>query len=304
MKDRAHRLLAVATVLVVGVPAPAPALEPDALASVVSVLPEWPRQGAPATAVDGRLVEPEGSATAVLPGGYLATNAHVLGRAERIRVRLADGRLLDADIVGQDGATDIALLRVPVEVPVPPAGPEPALSQPVCAVGNAFGLDLSVTCGVVSALHRSGTGFNAIEDFIQTDAAVNPGASGGALFDAEGRLVGLLSAIFTKGADANIGVNFAASLPLVMRVARDLKEHGRVVSARSSLRVEDARPQSGAALAAPRIAAVTPLGAAAKAGLLEGDVAAAFYLHRSGDSVEATVIRGGARRTVVVVLDP
>src|SRR3546814_14630808 len=73
----------------------------------------------------------------------------------------------------------------------------PALGVPVCAVGNQFGLDLSVTCGVVSALHRAGTGFYTVEDFVQTDAVVNPGASGGALVDAEGRLVGLLSAIFT-----------------------------------------------------------------------------------------------------------
>ena len=77
----------------------------------------------------------------------------------------------------------------------------------LCAVRNAFGLGLSVTCGVVSALHRTDTGFNDVEDFLQTDAAVNPGMSGGALVDEDGRLVGLLSAIFASGADTNAGVN-------------------------------------------------------------------------------------------------
>lgn len=315
-----RRLLATAVILALcGVVAEARALSPEALRSVVSVLPEWPREDLPTTGRDARPLEPEGSAVAVLPGGYLATSAHVLGRASRIRVRLDDGRLFNADIVGADDATDIALLRIPVDLPVPPAGPEPALTAPVCAAGNAFGLDLSVTCGVVSALHRSGTGFNAIEDFIQTDAAVNPGASGGALFDAEDRLIGLVSAIFTKGSDANIGVNFAASLALVMRVVVDLKEHGRVLRARSGVRVEDARPEEGAPVAAPRVTEIAPKGAAEGAGLKQGDivvaiagrriarasdVAAAFYLRRPGERVEVTVVRAGARHTAELVLGP
>src|SRR5690606_40595555 len=132
-----------------------------------------------------------------------------------ISVRLPDGHHVPAEVVGRDAATDLALLRVEAELPPLPLAPDPALGAPVCAVGNQFGLDLSVTCGVVSALHRAGTGFNPVEDFVQTDAVVNPGASGGALVDGEGRLVGLLSAIFTMESDANIGVNFAASAALV-----------------------------------------------------------------------------------------
>ncbi len=189
----------------------------------------------------------------------------------------------------------------------------------MCAVGNAFGLGLSVTCGVVSAVHRTGTGFNPVEDFIQTDAAINPGGSGGALVDAEGRLVGLVSAIFTKRSDANIGVNFAASLRLVMRVVADLKEHGRVRRGKSGLRVEDLTDAERATLAGARIVGVTPGGAAAQAGLAGGDiitalagrpvakasdVSGAIYLHRPGEPFRVTVLRDGAARTFTLVPKP
>ena len=219
----------------------------------------------------------------------------------------------------RDGLTDIALIRVGLDLPVPEMGPEPALAAPVCAVGNAFGLDLSVTCGVVSAVHRTGTGFNPVEDFIQTDAAINPGGSGGALVDARGRLVGLVSAIFTKGSDANIGVNFAASLRLVMRVATDLKEHGRVRRGKSGLRVEDLTDAARATMAGARITRVTPGGAAELAGLAAGDVVTAIggrriakasdvtgamYLHRPGESAGVTVLRNGAARLFTVVPRP
>ena len=307
----AWRAAAVLALLVLAQPA-ARAFSPDVLASVVSVLPEWPDTAS-------RPEEPEGSAVAVLAGGYLATNVHVLGAARRLRVRLHDGRLMDAEIVGRDGLTDIALIRVGLDLPVPEMGPEPALAAPVCAVGNAFGLDLSVTCGVVSAVHRTGTGFNPVEDFIQTDAAINPGGSGGALVDARGRLVGLVSAIFTKGSDANIGVNFAASLRLVMRVATDLKEHGRVRRGKSGLRVEDLTDAARATMAGARITRVTPGGAAELAGLAAGDVVTAIggrqiakasdvtgamYLHRPGESAGVTVLRDGAARLFTVVPRP
>src|SRR3546814_10018353 len=96
--------------------------------------------------------------SAIAPGGYLATALHVVDRALSITVRLADGRHLRAEVVGKDGASDLALLKIAADLPPLPLAPEPALGAPVCAVGNQFGLDLSVTCGVVSALHRAGTG--------------------------------------------------------------------------------------------------------------------------------------------------
>jgi len=302
----------------VALAAPTSAFPPEILDSVVAVLPEWPghaRGRAPA----GRYGEaPEGSAVAVRAGGYLATNLHVVARARRISVRLGDGRLVAAEIVASDAATDIAVLKVALDIPVLPRGPEPALADRVCVVGNPFGLGLSVTCGVVSALHRTGTGFNRIEDFIQTDAAVNPGASGGALVDSQGRLVGMVSAIFTKGTDANIGVNFAASTALLMRVVDDLIRHGRVIRARAGLRVRDLTDAERRNHTGVRVTSITPGGAAMRAGLRPGDLitaigarrivkatdlTGAIQLHRPGDRIEVRVRRGDDRRVVSVELD-
>jgi S1-C subfamily serine protease len=250
-------------------------------------------------------------------GGYLVTALHVVARATAIKVRLPDGRQLPAELVGRDPPTDLAVLKVAAELPPLPEAPEPALGAPVCAVGNQFGLDLSVTCGVVSALHRSGTGFNPIEDFVQTDASVNPGASGGPLVDGQGRLVGVLSAIFTKDADANIGVNFAASVALVRRVTDDLIDHGRVIRARSGLRVADLKPAERARLVGARVLSVVPGGAAQAAGVAAGDVivavgarrvrkasdvVSALQLYRPGERVTISLVAEGAERDIEIVL--
>ncbi|MFQ5958929.1 MAG: S1C family serine protease [Alphaproteobacteria bacterium] len=306
---------AVVALLVAGVAAPdarAQLFDAAILESVVSVLPEWP-------AAEALPERPEGTAVAVLPGGYLATNGHVLGRATRIRIRLADGRVLPAERVGVDRLTDIALIRAPLDLPVPATAPPPPLGARVCAVGNPFGLGLSVTCGVVSGLHRTGTGFNGIEDFIQTDAVVNPGGSGGALVDADGRLVGLVSAIFTKESDADIGVNFAASMRLVMRVAEDLEAHGRVVRGSLGLKAADLSLDERAEIVGARVTRIDPGGAAAAAGLRVGDVivavadrairkasdvTSAVHMHRIGEPFEVAFLRDGERRTATVTLAP
>ncbi len=299
--------------------APAAAFEPRVLDSVVSVLPLWPGHrygGTPGTPPGSA---PEGSAVAVLPGGYLATALHVVERAEEITVRLRDGRRLPARLVAADAASDLALLRVDADLPVLPVAPEPPLGAPVCAVGNPFGLGLSVSCGVVSAVRRSGVGFNPVEDFVQTDAAVNPGASGGALVDEAGRLVGMLSAIFTKDSDADIGVNFATSGALLMRVAEDLAAHGRVIRARPGFRVADLDEGEGLHHAGVRVSAVSPGGAAEAAGLRIGDLVtsiagrpiakasdatAAIALQRPGGRLAITLLRGGAPRRLELALPP
>ncbi len=234
-------------------------------------------------------------------------------------MRLADGYVLPAEIVGRDPLTDLALLKVAQDLAVPPLGPEPALAAPVCVVGNQFGLGLSVTCGVVSALHRTGVGFNPIEDFIQTDAAANPGSSGGALFDGDGRLVGVVSAIFTKDADANIGVNFAASIPLVMRVVEDLIAHGRVVRGRPGLRVADLPEADRQRMVGAVIVRIAPGGSADAAGLKPGDVitrigdrpirrasdvTSAVHMYRVGERFDVAVLREGRRRTLAMQLMP
>jgi len=291
-------------------PANAEPFSPDILASVVSLLPQWPGDGR-------RPKEPEGTAVAVLPGGYLVTNDHVIGRAKTIHIRLNDGRVLAADIIGRDAATDIALIKAAIDLPVLPTGPEPVLGARVCAVGNQFGLGLSVTCGVASAVGRTGAGFNPVEDFIQTDAVINPGGSGGALVDGKNRLIGLVSAIFTKDSDANIGVNFAASIKLVMRVARDLKNHGRVAHASSGLNVRDLTLSERRTSAGALVHGIAPDGPAAKAGLKAediitniggravrkaSDVATAVFYVGVGNDASVEYRRDGAREMTTISL--
>ena len=284
----------------------------EILDTVVSLLPEWP-------GAESRPKEPEGTAVAVLAGGYMATNAHVIGRAKKIKIRLEDGRLLPADIIGRDMMTDIALIKAPIDFPILPFGRDPKLGEPVCAIGNQFGMGLSMTCGVASALHRTGTGFNEIEDFIQTDAVVNPGGSGGALVDSQGHLVGLVSAIFTKDSDANIGVNFAASMELVMRVVRDLKQYGRVVRGKPGFGVRNLSDPERRTISGAAVDQLDRDGAAIKAGLEVGDVItgigkrtvrkatdvpSAIHMARPGDSLDVTFVRDGKEKTVSLTLLP
>jgi S1-C subfamily serine protease len=295
------------------------AFEPTAMNSVVSVLPLWPGYDKNSQASLPPGLAPEGSAVAIRPGGLLVTAMHVIDRAIEITVRLPDGRELPARVIGSDPDTDLALLAVEADLPVLPVAPEPALGDPTCALGNQFGLGISVSCGVVSGLHRNGVGFNPIEDFVQTDAAINPGASGGALIDAQGRLLGIVSAIFTKGSDANIGVNFAASVALVQRVVDDLAAGGRVRRADSGMLIADLAGAERARLAGARILAVTPGGAAVRAGLAAGDVitaigrrpvrkatdvSSAFALPRPGERVAVTITRNGKATTVELILPP
>jgi S1-C subfamily serine protease len=241
----------------------------------------------------------------------------VVGRASEILLRLNDGRVVPAALAGSDPATDLALLKAELDLPVPESGARPGLAAPVCAIGNQFGLGLSVTCGVVSAVARSGVGFNPIEDFIQTDATVNPGASGGALVDGEGRLVGVLSAIFTKSSDADIGVNFAVSLEMTRRVVDDLIAHGRVIRARSGLLVEDLDGGARRTLTGARVTRVSAGSAAAEAGIQPGDVVtavagraiarasdvtSAMQLQRPGDRVEVALRREAGAISVTLEL--
>lgn len=309
-------LLVLAALVVLTPLRPAAALDPAALESVVSVLPHWPGFDGGRLPAEHR-DEPEGTGVAVRPGGYVVTADHVIGKADRIMVRLPGGLRVPAKLVGRDAATDLALLRVPQDLPLLPPAPAAALATPVCTIGNAFGLGLSVTCGVISATGRSGVGFNAIEDFLQTDAVVNPGASGGALVDREGRLLGILSAIFTKRSDANIGVNFAVSLRLLDRVVDDLMARGAVDWVVPGFALIDLQPEERTRLTGARVLEVETTSAAYRAGLRQGDVVtqaegrvlqgvddamAAWYLKRRGESLRLSVQRGDGRLELTVTV--
>ena len=295
---------------------PAHALPPDTLKSVVSVLPVWPGR---AQGGAGRSpgVAPEGSGVVLRPG-HVATAWHVVEPARRIDIRLSDGRILSARLVAKDETSDIAVLGVDAALPPIRIAPAPRLAQPVCAIGNAYGLGLSVTCGVVSALHVTNAGFNSVEDFVQTDAAANPGVSGGALVDAEGRLVGMMSAIFASGGDTNIGINFATSTALLLRVADALISDGRVRYPSPGWRLAAAGRERLARIAAPvvrRVGAGTP---AAKAGILRGDailrigarrirtprdaISALAVLRDLATPLDVTLRRDGRQRVVALYL--
>ncbi len=163
-------------------------------------------------------------------GGFVLTNHHVIDGAQRIDVQLSDGREVEAELVGTDPETDLALLRVPLpRLPVVELGASRALQvgDSVLAIGNPFGVGQTVTAGIVSALQRQQLGINVFESFIQTDAAINPGNSGGALVDAAGRLVGINSAIYSRGG-GSLGIGFAIPVELAQQVMQALRAEGRV----------------------------------------------------------------------------
>jgi len=232
-----------------------------ALTSVVSLLPDWPDNFT-------RNEEPEGSAV-VLSKQLIATADHVLGPAKSARIRTSTGEILAAEIVWRNGQTDIAFLRIEKEMVPFALAQDYAMGDQACAIGNSFGLDISMTCGVVSATGVSGVGFNAIEDFVQTDAAVNPGMSGGALVDDNGRLTGMLSAIFTKRSDANIGVNFAVSAMLLKRVHDDFLDDRTVDLQKAGVLL---RPVQAGGLVGMKVVRVIPGSLEEKAGIVSGDI--------------------------------
>ncbi len=266
--SRVAIVLSIATFLEVK---PSSAVSPETIQSVVSVLPVWP--GRPVR--DGELpnqAAPEGSGVAIAEEGLIATAWHVVKPAVRIDVRLSDGRELPATLVGQDEASDIALLRIGVDLPLFDLAPRPELADPACLIGNTYGLGISISCGVVSALDVSHAGFNPVEDFLQTDAAANPGSSGGALIDEEGRLLGMMSAIFASDADANIGVNFAVSAPLLLRVVDDLADDGEVDYVEAGWRLESLARHERSETVGARVLELDKTGAAMQAGIAVGDV--------------------------------
>jgi Do/DeqQ family serine protease len=215
--------------------------------------------------------------------GLVLTNNHVIKNAERIGVALSDGRRLEAKLVGTDPATDIALISIAAPGLVALAlGNSDALEigDYLVAIGNPFGLGQTATMGIVSALGRTGLGIEGYEDFIQTDAAVNPGNSGGALVDAEGKLIGINAAIVGP-AGGNVGIGFAIPINMAREVADQLARFGKVARGQLGVAIEDhpaAMPVAMQAQTPPgaMVTSVTPASPADKAGIERGDVIVAF----------------------------
>jgi serine protease DegQ len=168
--------------------------------------------------------------------GHVLTTRHVIEDAEEIVIWLSDGRHLRAEVIGADPATDIALLRIPAErLTDLPLGDSDALrvGDFVVAIGNPFGLTQSVTSGIVSAIGRGSRGFAGYGGYIQTDASLNPGDSGGPLIDLQGRLVGINTAIVGPYG-GNVGIGFAVPVNVVRRSMADLLAHAEIPPRRES----------------------------------------------------------------------
>ena len=165
---------------------------------------------------------PGRSVNGLSQGGYILTAAHVIAKATEIEIRDVNNKLAAAHPVFVSAETDLAIIKVDVETfEIEFSDGVPEIGSETCLISNSFGLGLSITCGVVSAIGRKNIGFNRTEDFIQTDAASNPGSSGGALLNMDGFLIGMMSGIFTKNTDTNAGVNFVVSGSLIQQTIMD-----------------------------------------------------------------------------------
>ncbi|OGT81594.1 MAG: serine endoprotease DegQ [Gammaproteobacteria bacterium RIFCSPLOWO2_02_FULL_52_10] len=176
--------------------------------------------------------------------GLVLTNNHVIANAVQITVTLRDGRQLEAEIIGTDPDTDVAVIRIPAEnlTEVKPANSdELRVGDFVVAIGNPFGLGQTVTSGIVSALSRSGLGIEDYEDFIQTDASINPGNSGGALVNLRGELVGINTAIISESG-GNIGIGLAIPINLAMQITSQLLDKGVVERGYIGIKTQDLTP--------------------------------------------------------------
>ncbi|MBN9088579.1 MAG: DegQ family serine endoprotease [Reyranella sp.] len=213
------------------------------------------------------------------PSGIIVTNFHVAGKADSITVTLQDGRKLPAKLLGGDEKTDLAVLKVKSDKALPYVEFEDAskvkVGQPVMAVGNPFGLGGTVTTGIVSARGRD-IQSGPFDDYIQTDAAINRGNSGGPLFDMDGKVIGINTAIFSP-TGGSIGLGFAIPSSTAQPVVEQLKSHGRVERGLLGVQIQPVTDEIASSLSlgsatGALVAQVEPSSAAAKAGVQEGDI--------------------------------
>lgn len=211
--------------------------------------------------------------------GYILTNHHVVEGADEIQISLIDGKILDAEIVGSDAATDIALIKVDAEnlVEMPIGDSESVRAGDfVLAIGNPFGLGHTVTSGIVSALGRTGISRNGYEDFIQTDASINPGNSGGALVNMRGELIGINSAIISRSG-GNVGIGFAVPTEIASSIMRQILDFGEVRRGLLGVTIQAIDPEVAEALNSSvdrgaLITEIVPGSAAEQAGLKVDDI--------------------------------
>jgi serine protease Do len=259
-----------------------------------------------------RTAQSLGSGFVVTSDGYIATNAHVVARASKVKVRLADKKEYEAKIVGTDPKTDVALIKIEPETPLQPVtlgnSDDLDVGEWVMAIGSPFGLEQTVTVGVVSAKARV-LGAGPYDDFIQTDAAINPGNSGGPLVDADGRVVGINTAISSRSGGSE-GVGFAIPVGLAKNIIDQLRTSGRVERGWLGVGIQEVTPELASSLdlgdaSGALVANVAPGGPAERAGIERGDVIVEFGGRKVADShqlpmlVAGTSVGSNARLTVV-----
>ena len=274
--------------------------------------PQMPRErefggGGSGVIVDGEL-------------GYIITNAHVIDRADEIKVFTKDGNEYDAEILGSDKGTDIALLKISSDEMMPEIqlgdSDTVRVGDSVVAIGAPFGLSQTVTSGIISALGRPQMTADGFGEMIQTDAAINPGNSGGALIDLDGKLIGVPSSIFTRGG-GNIGIGFAIPVSTIKNITSQIIDFGSVKRGLLGVIIsdlsEDVSEQLGLDIdQGALIQEVSPDSAAENAGLEPGDVIInvdgkeienvndlrnAIGLKRSGERVKVVIIRNNREMT-------
>ncbi len=256
--------------------------------------------------------------------GYILTNHHVVADADEIQVSLMDGEILDAEIVGSDEATDIALIKVEgdglVEMPIGDSELV-RVGDFVLAIGNPFGLGHTVTSGIVSALGRTGINRSGYEDFIQTDASINPGNSGGALVNMRGELVGINSAIISRSG-GNVGIGFAVPTEIASSVMRHILDFGEVRRGLLGVSIQTIDSEVAKALeidieSGALISLIEPGSAAEDAGLQVDDIIVSVNdekisgaselrntigLMGSGEEIHIKYVRGDETNTTTAVL--
>ncbi|WP_151979171.1 MULTISPECIES: Do family serine endopeptidase [unclassified Roseovarius] len=224
-----------------------------------------------------------GSGFIISEDGKIVTNNHVVEGAETVTVKLADGRAFDATVIGSDPLTDVAVLQLDTEEPLPFVrfGKSDAMraGDEVVAVGNPYGLGGTVTSGIVSALSRN-INSGPYDDYIQTDAAINRGNSGGPLFNNAGEVIGMNTAIFSPDG-GSVGIGFAVPSDLVQHIVADLSDDGMITRGWLGVQIKPMPEDIAQVLGydTPRgavIENVTPDSPAAKAGLMQGDIILSF----------------------------
>ncbi len=256
--------------------------------------------------------------------GYILTNHHVVAEADEIQISLIDGEILDAEVIGSDPATDIAVIKVEANglTDMPIGDSESArVGDFVIAIGNPFGLGHTVTSGIISAVGRTGISRDGYEDFIQTDASINPGNSGGALVNMNGELIGINSAIISRSG-GNVGIGFAVPTEIASSIMGQILDFGEVRRGLLGVRIQTIDAEMAEALetnvtSGALITNIEPESAAEEAGLEVGDIIVevndekvdgaaelrnTIGLLRSGDTVDIKYVRDSEPRSTTAQL--